>query len=399
MPEQSYPPFQSDTGAVIQPRQLNRWIDVSPQGGALKRTMSYLTVPLFSVSNTWLGYSQIIGAFNIEAPNNFNLKSFEAPTDPNYMLCISWINADYTVSRYALWKNVGEVIYFDCPLYDGEVVKKNFRFEIWNTNDTPIEQTTALNFFTSVRGAFDYMWSNDYVLEDSGTIITSFGDNEITEPILPNDLTGNLMLDHFIITVGVTTVAGPNLKWQSQNSVNYVQGLSATTTQENIIHNGHAYTLIKSFESTMSGTNTTTTQFLFIAFFAGGGVANQLIYFTNGYTVTLNDNEVIINGTTLALNGTNKAYLLALFNGTDAYTVDLTTLGSAHASISVSIAAATDLYMNTVVTDHYTGIMEVVGYYNLADVTTVYDYFFWKYVGNFALPLVFPSNATSTINT
>jgi len=53
MPQQQYPPFSSDTGGSMNPRQLNRWIDKSPQGGPLKRTQGYVPLPTFDQAVTW----------------------------------------------------------------------------------------------------------------------------------------------------------------------------------------------------------------------------------------------------------------------------------------------------------------------------------------------------------
>jgi len=76
MPYPSQPPFEA--GALLQPRQLQRWLDVN-KVSKLTRTETYWILPAFSVDNNWLGYSQLVAAFNFTATNNFSLPTFEAP--------------------------------------------------------------------------------------------------------------------------------------------------------------------------------------------------------------------------------------------------------------------------------------------------------------------------------
>jgi len=185
------PPPASDYGALTYPRMLQRWLDTNPVT-KLGRVGSYITLPSFSQAVDWLGYSDIVAAFNFKAPNNFSLKSLSSlPINPNYLLCIMWIDSStnpYTVHRYAIWKNVGEVLYFNVPLYTGQLIKKNFRFEIWSTNSTPTIQTLPINFTTSVLGGIDYRWGNDFQLVNSDTINTNFNCN--TEEIILQFLGG-----------------------------------------------------------------------------------------------------------------------------------------------------------------------------------------------------------------
>jgi len=81
------PPPANDTGALTYPRQLQRWLDPNPVT-KLDRVGTFLTLPSFSVTVNWLGYSDIVAAFNFEAPNNFSLKNVRmnnaAVTPPNY---------------------------------------------------------------------------------------------------------------------------------------------------------------------------------------------------------------------------------------------------------------------------------------------------------------------------
>lgn len=184
MPLPSSPPYVS----VSRPRQLNRWLDINSQNGPLSRTQTFFTMPAFSVDVNWLGYSDIVAAFNFEGPNNFSLRFLQGsiieglPSDiqknPNYCLCIMWIDSTttpYTVHRYAIWQGVGEVQYLNIPLYTGQLIKKNFRLEVWSVAGQAVaSQSEAINFYTSKLGIVDYRHGLDTALVSADTIVTQF---------------------------------------------------------------------------------------------------------------------------------------------------------------------------------------------------------------------------------
>ncbi len=181
---QSSPPYLSTS--LVWPRQLNRWLDINAQNGALQRTQTYITLPSFNYNNVWLGYSNLIASFNFEGPNNFSLTSLlgEIPTNPNYLLCIMWRDSQGNTYRYTIWNNVGEVMYIPCPLYTGQLIKKNFRFEIWSIASSGIQsQTTPINFYTSKRGIQDYMWGNDSLLISADLPCTNFSVDAINPSV------------------------------------------------------------------------------------------------------------------------------------------------------------------------------------------------------------------------
>ena len=130
MPEPLYSPFVA--GAIIQPRQLNRWLDINPIN-RLTRIHTYFVVPAFTIQFECRTYSDLVGAFNYEAPNNFIIESENLPiiSPVDYVMCVMWKDSHYVTHRYAFWQDVGEVFYFDVPLYTGQLIKKNFRIEIW----------------------------------------------------------------------------------------------------------------------------------------------------------------------------------------------------------------------------------------------------------------------------
>lgn len=154
MPQPVAPPPSNEAGALTNPRQLQRWLDVNPVP-VLTRTRSYITLPAFSVNTQFKGYSEIVAVFNYASLKNLSLKSFAELVNPNYIATVMWVDGDYNVYRYKLWQNVGEAFLFDCPLYTGQLIKKNFRIEIWNVE--PANRST----FTLV-GAGDASFNQGY---------------------------------------------------------------------------------------------------------------------------------------------------------------------------------------------------------------------------------------------
>lgn len=163
------------TEVVIPTNQLLRWLDKHPVN-KLTRCKTFVGLPAFSIDVTWQGYSDIVGAYNFEGPNNFSLKlDYEAPLNPNYLLCIMWIDENNNVMRYKMWESVGEVIYFDVPLYNGELIGKNFRWEIWSVEDQAVASNAEeINFFTSVLCDYDYRFGNDSELVENDGLVTEF---------------------------------------------------------------------------------------------------------------------------------------------------------------------------------------------------------------------------------
>src|ERR1017187_1153193 len=176
MPESLHPPYVP--GSLLQWRTINRWLDINAQNGPLARTQTFITLPSFSQAVTWLGYSDIVATFNFEGPNAFSLKALSSiPVNPNYVLCIMWIDSNRVTHRYAIWNNVGEVIYSPYPLYTGQLIKKNFRFEIWSINSTPAIQILPISFYTSVLGNTDYRYGVDSTLVNNDIEVTNFESN------------------------------------------------------------------------------------------------------------------------------------------------------------------------------------------------------------------------------
>jgi hypothetical protein len=183
MPEPLHPPYSA--GSLTIPRTLIRWLDVNAQNGALTRNQTFITLPSFAqASSTWNGYSDIVATFNCESPSAFSLTglSKNTPLNPNYTLCISY-QIQGIVTRYILWDVIGSNLNASIPFYTGQPIKKNFRFEIWNTSLGAVSQSTAISFYTSVLGGQDYRYAVDSALQIVDTENDSFNSNSLT--VLP----------------------------------------------------------------------------------------------------------------------------------------------------------------------------------------------------------------------
>lgn len=135
---------------------LNRWLFRNTIT-RLERTKTFILIPAFSRAVTWLGYSDIVGIYEYESPNNFSFRDItdSLPTNPNYVLCVSYVNDDGDVVRYKLWEDVGEIFWFPCDLYEDQFIGKTFRIEIWSINSNPAVQATDISLLTSVLGNED----------------------------------------------------------------------------------------------------------------------------------------------------------------------------------------------------------------------------------------------------
>jgi len=239
MPQPSYPPYSA--GALTIPRMLVRWLDVNAQNGPLTRTMSYVTLPIFNAPVSWAGYSTIVTTFNSEGPNNFSIKASVAPVNPNYTLCISFIKGG-VLTRYLLWQATGSVLPYNIPLYSGQPILKNFRFEVWSTSQGNATQSTVIQMYTSVAGQTDYRYGNDFQLVGNDGQQTSFGMAGRIPIITPTPSAAGL-LSYFAGDYGVSG-SGGNSIWNATShsgsyfsSITYVGGGSPIEIQDTTIAN------------------------------------------------------------------------------------------------------------------------------------------------------------------
>lgn len=406
MPDSLHPPFVAT--ATTQPRQLIRWLDINPQGGPLRRTQTFITLPAFSAPFTWKGYSEIVAAFNFEAPNNFSFTSLvgELPASPNYLLCVMWDDSLGNVHRYAFWRGVGEVIFFPLSLYAGQLVKKNFRLEIWSTPTSPAVQNTPFNIYTTVLGILDYRYGVDSSLQNADAIVTNF-QNIDSQDSLP-------------VAIG--------LKYRWNINSGFVHGVSFFTSWTDSVSNkvflpvggnvsvglsaglNSVFTIVKNQSGNDLGVDITADNVKLNTIAAG-------VYFgtdSNVFSDSNNDNAVsfaIAGGTlTLKQQGVTVASVAGLslatwytvvasvntlwvYKMSTSILVGKSTIGAAAIGNATFLNAGTEIYQ----------YLELILGTNVPadiDAQNLSNYFTNTYFpnGSFSLPLVFPPGANSQNN-
>jgi len=134
---------------------------------------SFITLPIFNYQGIiWKGASEVITQFNYTATKNFTIRTLPTkPTNVNFCLVIRYRIGDNTY-RYKLWSGVGETL--NEPLYNGQIIKKNFVLEIWNTQQySTVSLVNAINVKLSIRkipftyASLDDYADNNYVIEIS----------------------------------------------------------------------------------------------------------------------------------------------------------------------------------------------------------------------------------------
>lgn len=203
MPEQSHPPYVD--GALVIPRQLERWLDINPQNGPLERTKRTFTIPAFNfevprnvIVFPYNGVNVrpclIGGVFNYTASNVFSLKvkgTTNIVGQSTYTLVIGSKNSDGTLTRYILWQG-NPIVPLEISVYSGQPINAIFRIEVWYTRNTPIQLIgTAQILITSKLGDLDYRYGVDSSLE---TLQSSFTDNDASIDAFGIALPANLPL-------------------------------------------------------------------------------------------------------------------------------------------------------------------------------------------------------------
>lgn len=416
MPQQSSPPYGA--AATSEPKLIDRWLDINPQNGPLRRVETFVTLPVFSQQQTWRGYSDIIAAFNFEGPNNFSLKlDYVVPVSPNYVLCVMWIDQNRNVNRYSLWRNVGEVIFFDIPEYTGQLIRKNFRLEVWSTPTNPASQVTALTFYTSVLGSVDYRYGTDSVLVNPDAIVTDF--NNIPSYLIPTEF--GLVADWSGLS-GVNPISGSLVDW-----VDNIGGRLITPDTDASVSDGDGVAAVCSKVSlsnvqTLTGATTGLTginSFVFIFRIKTGSTSGQIlldttsgvgIYYstsTNTFMVSAVDNEQVV----ITHNEQNVWYI-AVVSGYRFYLYPLgAPVQKGASSLDFTYGNLGDVQINPETINPFTSMPEQasVDILELAFGTGSYpdesplfqataDYFVEKYNFIASLPIQFPPNSVPQPN-
>lgn len=146
-----------------------------------------VTVPAFDYACVWHDASEIVVQYGFSSSRNFIVpRSPRKPTGANYVLCIRY-RIGNLVTRFAFWTDDNAVMP-NIPLYDGEVIPKNFVIEVWNLNG----QTTVSNTSSTVVGL-----SLRKIVTDFSIAPADYDDSEPT--IIPAS------------SISVSLVAGPSL--------------------------------------------------------------------------------------------------------------------------------------------------------------------------------------------
>lgn len=397
------PPPTNEAGAITQPRQLQRWLDVN-RVTHLTRTQAYITLPAFSVNTTWQGYSDIVAAFNFEGPNNFSLRGFSGiePTDiPNYLLCIMWRDSSGNVYRYKLWSGVGEVVYFDIPVYSGQKIAKNFRFEVWSTNSTPAVQATPISIYTSVLGNVDYRYGSDFLLVSGDGIVTDFNASVVDTGLTPPTPLNQFRADSGVDGSGWTPTNTGYVTDKLSNS-----GAITTSTDSNIqgqkyITNLHVATSL----SLVSGVNPDGIAFLFKyvedgdIILIGTDSGNNVLSIADGL-FTVDGNSV---SPSVAIESGNWYFVQwSYLSGNSivaAWSLDekLTSSNFLFSGIAISNSRAnsSDIIVGYGITF---GIAELLIYDHPLISGFLVDYTNDRYVNLFAVPITFPDNSSPQPN-
>lgn len=169
------------------PDSFTNWLKFTPAGVPSYRR-SYIDLPSFSYSGlSWSGASVIVAQFNFSATSNFIL--LNRPTKPlnvNYGLCVRY-RVGETVYRYKLWQDTNFVLNDDgAPIYNGQIIKKNFVLEIWSLNgQSTASQASSIRMFSSLRSLpTDINVTTDYALA-VGAEFTTLDNTNPTLPAVP----------------------------------------------------------------------------------------------------------------------------------------------------------------------------------------------------------------------
>ena len=112
--------------------------------------LTYAALPSFdSLSVEYSGASELVKQYNFSASQDFYLRNRpRRPSGANFLLCIRY-RVGTNVFRYKLWSGVGETGLDEVPLYQSQVIKKNFVLEVWNVGSSVLN-ATEIRVMTSI---------------------------------------------------------------------------------------------------------------------------------------------------------------------------------------------------------------------------------------------------------
>jgi len=328
-----------------------------------------------------------------------NLTSLPVGFNPNYLLCISWINANGLMVRYAMWKEVGEVIYFPLPLYAGQKIGKNFRFEVWSTPTTPIGQSVSMNFLTSVLQGIDYRWGSDSSLKSADPIVTNFNNINSGLTVPTDNLYAQLEYNSGLVTGSGTVISWADTQGvftlNPSGIVNAITGVapaspqvqttntSYLSTPASFCNPGYIVILMQMESLAYSGTILSTNGTAGIVF-GFDSVLQKFTAFTGGVS---NITPVVGQWYIILLDPSNG--LTSIYDAQTSKVFDFFQTSS-------SVVASSNLIIGNVPIN----FLEILQYSTAdADYDPLYYYLTNKYFGDtYSLPITFPANAVSQPN-
>jgi hypothetical protein len=404
MPQPTSPPYQPN--AQIIPRQLDQWIDVNNQNGKLVRCSTFITLQPFTANQGFSNLSQIVASYNFEAPNNFTLTSgYRVPINPNYTLCISY-RVGLTITRYVLWSVTGFNCGINLPQYTGQIILKNFRFEVWNTTQGVATEVNTYTFYTSKLQPIDYRYGSDTILVNPDSLNTSFICNTSTAGLSPSAVNqiGWFRAD----TAQTNTWTGFNESYCS----NLNPGISFTLGVDNTFKNGNYVSTLSPFYPNVihNGVGDPLDIWILMKFTQNGGLCAVQVSATQCLLSTT-AGVIYIDGTSTGITMTvGNWYIVEWWQIGTTNGVFVWQMGSVPFNPQTyttqctanSRASSTGIYFGDPNVSRTAEIADIIlynqGLINQSTQITNLAYFADRYVTQFALPLVFPLTSVSTTN-
>jgi hypothetical protein len=346
-----------------------------------------------------------------------------------------------------MWDAVGSKLDQELDVYHGQLISKNFRFEVWNTSQGVASETVGATFTTSVLGSVDYRYGSDGVLVGADPVVSDFKDVSTHIP-LPVPSTNILTANYFVATQYFDSAQG---KWYADDMYyNFMSpGQNYTVAVDPTIGGLYSVT-IPANQSWMGGISnqvaTTAYGVFILAKFSAFNTGDVIFGFGgDGFTQTPADlpvtmdglGGVVFNGQTLPANlagsgsymQLNKWYVIFLWYNVVGGTTDPGTGyivdGHTGGYITDLALAADQMFSETVFTTPQPNMQNVdvgdapgsaiTAPMNIASIliyqpTTnnplnqtarqgILNYLTSVYVsGQYSIPLTFPSNSVSVSN-
>ena len=328
-----------------------------------------------------------------------NLKNLTI-VNPNYIACLMWKDQYGRTYRYALWSGVGESTPLGFPLYSGQLIKKNFRIEIWSINGQNVTETVGDSVITSVLQGIDYRYGNDGPLGSNDGEVTQFACQAVAGTVgFP--ITNGLQA-HWI---GNTIT---NAGWASSEGYAYTIPVTSPITVNSIAVNPVAdvngiYTGIFVGKPVIF-----PAQIFSLVYFSGttgalysiGGVQYALVNPNDATTITVS----LEDGNSCNIPFGEWVIVEVGYTAGSSYIRYFTLTGQAPYS-QPSLTGSTTNVQNTSVFSlqgnpfYYAEILVFNQYQGIPIGQSVLNYLYSRYNFNYNLPMVFPANSSPQPNT